>query len=528
MLAANFSSTSSSVDSSSEQLNEENDRQLVNPNNQNNRLNMIISYGKELLCIIAFILTTFASVQNNSPKVSRAVTPSPFFQRGFVDDYYLGQLTPTQTKVGLSDLSFVLYYAPWCSESQHSRKAYEHVAKVFYREAYFASINCWQPGSECRLQYSKIHSWPILMAYQRNGYGVQYQKNLWTEGALTKFVTSMLNPLQRLVTPDDLLEQITSRDALVVGFLDMQKHKRQFQSFHRSALKFRERDPFDEIGFSIVTGESANNFGVTHMPTVRAYIWNETLEYTGNFTSKEIVRWVSEKMHQVSVYLSPPGEKSMSMSAYFNHGPVLLYFTPRNYYSEISDSYVMLQQIGGEYYNCKADSWVQEMSRDYLQQRRIDNRIATQRLFEECRATFQKSFTEHRECNSHVSISFSNVLNSSKNMEEKVKNSPNFCGIDEVYENCGCEESCGKLKYISRMNKKEKRFVTSMLDNSDDDRSPKAINRYNLRRKCEMLKIQEKKSEAFFIIDDENASSLQLVTSLACQHNRSLSLLTGK
>lgn len=531
MLAANFSSTSSSVDSSSDHLNEDDDRQLANRinanSNRNNRLNMIISYGKELLCIIAFILTTFASIQTNQPKVSRAVTPSPFFQRGsFIEDYYQGQLQQTQSKVGLSDLSFVLYYAPWCSESQFSRKAFEHVARVFYREAYFSAINCWQPGSECRGQYSKIHSWPILMAYQRNGFGVQYQKNLWTEGALTKFVTSLLTPLQRLVTPDDLLEQITSRDAVVVGFLDIHKHRRQFQSFYRSALKFIERDPFDEIGFSIVTGESANNFGVSQMPTVRAYMWNETIEYTGNFTSKEIVRWVSEKLQQVSVYLSPSGQKSAITSAYFAHGPVLLYFTPRNYYSDISDTYVMLQQIGMEYYNCKEDSWVQEMSRDYLRERRIDNRRATQRLYQECRQTFQKSFTEHRECNSHVSVSFSNVLNSSKNIDEKLKSLPNFCGIDEVYESCSsCDETCGKTKYTARMNKRGKQFETSMLDNSDDDRSPEAINRFNLRRKCEMLKIQERKSEAFFV-DEESQSSLQLVAGLACRHNRSLSLLT--
>lgn len=526
MLAANFSSTSSSVDSSSDHLNEDDDRQLVPDNNRNNnRINMIISYGKELLCIIAFILTTFASVQNNQPKVSRAVTPQPFFQRGFVDDYYLGQLTPTQTKVGLSDLSFVLYYAPWCSESQYSRKAFEHVARVFHREAYFAAINCWQPGSECRIQYSKIHSWPILMAYQRNGYGVQYQKNLWTGSALTKFVTSMLNPMRRLVTPDDLLEQITSRNAVVVGFMDVQKHLRQYQSFYRSALKFLERDPFDEIGFSIVTGESASNFGVTITPTVRAYMWNETIEYTGNFTSREIVRWVSDKLHQVTLQISPQGQKSMSMSAFFNNGPVLLYFTPRNYYSEISDSYVMFQQIGMEYFNCKADSWVQEMSRDYLRERRIENRVAAQRLYEECRETFQKSFTEPHECNSHVSVSFANVLNSSKNIDEKLKSLPNFCGIDEGFESCGFDESCGKLRYSSKMNRKDKHKETSMLDNDDDERSPEAINRFNLRRKCEMLRIQQRKSEAYFI-DEEPISSLQLVTGLACEHNRSLSLLT--
>jgi hypothetical protein len=527
MFTANISSTSSSVDSSTDHLNEDNGQQIVNSNSpNNNRLNMIISYGKELLCILAFILTTFASVQNNSPKVSRAVTPSPLFPRGsLVEDYYLGQLTPTQTKVSLSDLSLVLYYAPWCSESQHSMKAFDHVSKVFYREVYFSAINCWQPGSECRMQYTKIHSWPILMAYQRNGFGVQYQKNLWTESALTKFITSLLNPIQRLVTPDDLLESMTSKDAIIVAFIDIQKQPKKFQIYKRAALKFLERDPFNEIGFTIVTGQSMENFGVVESPTIRAYMWNETLEFSGNFTSKEIIRWVNEKLHQVSIQFSPTGTKSMNLSPYLKHGPVLIYFTPRNYYSEISDSYVMLQQIGMDYYNCKGDEWVQEMSRDYLQQRRRDNKNNQLNLYRECRDTFRQSFTENRECNSHVSVSFSNVLNSSKNIEEKVKNLPNFCGIDDVYDGCSCDESCGKLKYLPKTNKKSVEYETSMLDNNDDDRSPEALKRYILRRKCEMLKIQERKNEAIFI-DDESSAPLLLISGMSCKFNRSLSLLS--
>lgn len=86
------------------------------------------------------------SVQN-SPKVSRAVTPVPFFSKGsYIEEYFGGQLNPTQTKVSLSELSFVFYYAPWSSDSVHARNAYEQVSRRFHRKAYFSAINCWQPG----------------------------------------------------------------------------------------------------------------------------------------------------------------------------------------------------------------------------------------------------------------------------------------------------------------------------------------------------------------------------------------------
>lgn len=159
----------SSVSSSLDPTIVENDYQVnsdLNRDNWNRRFNMVISYGKEILCIVAFILTTFArytrtslscqqidnhrlscSVQN-SPKASRAVTPVPFFPKGsYIEEYFGGQLTPTQTKVSLSELSFVLYYAPWSSDSVHSRSAYEQVSRRFHKEAYFSAINCWQPGT---------------------------------------------------------------------------------------------------------------------------------------------------------------------------------------------------------------------------------------------------------------------------------------------------------------------------------------------------------------------------------------------
>lgn len=42
-------------------------------------------------------------------------------------------------------------------------------------QVHFSAINCWNPGSECRLQHNKIPSWPILMAYTVTSRGVLYK-----------------------------------------------------------------------------------------------------------------------------------------------------------------------------------------------------------------------------------------------------------------------------------------------------------------------------------------------------------------
>jgi hypothetical protein len=182
----------------------------------------------------------------------------------------------------------------------------------------------------------------------------------------------MMNPLKRLSSPNDLLEIMTSKDAVMVAFLDIEKDKKQYNTFYKTSMKWLERDPFQEIGFGVVTGDLGRSFGVEDSPILRLYLWNETIEYYGNtsWTSKDITKWLGENLQQVSLWLSPPGIKSSSLAPYLKQGPVMLLFTPRNLYQEQSDAYIMFRQVGMEYYNCANDSWIQEMAREYLTQRR--------------------------------------------------------------------------------------------------------------------------------------------------------------
>lgn len=407
-----------------------------------------------------------------------------------------------------------------CTESQFSRSAYEHVAKLFYREAHFAAINCWQPNSECRSHYTKVQSWPILMAYQPSGNGIQYHKNLWTKSALTKFVTAMMNPLKRLTSPNDLLEIMTSKDAVLVAFLDIEKDKKQYNTFYKTSMKWLERDPFQEIGFGVVTGESADTFGVAEHPIMRLYLWNETIEYYGNssWTSKEITKWLGEHLQQVSLWLSPPGIKSSSLAPYLKQGPVMLLFTPRNLVQEQSDAYIMLRQVGMEYYNCANDSWIQEMAREYLSQRRIEIRESNKELQQKCIKYFKefedaqsKDALRIKSCiDKSIPVSFVHVLNSSKNFDRKSTTLlTDFCEVDQKLdglEQCGfdgvkmTEETCSVSRKQDPIFKSElkERFRTSMYNSEFDYRSPERLKKNLLRRKCEFLHLNEVKYENIY------------------------------
>lgn len=238
----------------------------------------------------------------------------------------------------------MFYYAPWCSESQYARESYEHISRLYYKEVHFAAINCWQPGGECRLQYAKVRSWPVLMAYLPNGVATQYH-GPWTKSALSRFVKSLLTPVKRFINPEDLLKATIGSDSVVVAFIDVKRNARSYRNYYTSSLLWLERDPFQEITFGVVTGDSARSFGVERIPTIRMYLWNETIEYNGNWSHSDINKWVVDHMQQVSLWLAPPGTKSTNLAPYLKQGPVLILFTPRNFYSGNIDAYDMVSII---------------------------------------------------------------------------------------------------------------------------------------------------------------------------------------
>lgn len=99
------------------------------------------------------------------PKISKIAPPQPFFDASsklgagsspVVHDYPAGNLNVVQERVKLSDISVVMFYAPWSAECQFARASFEEVAQMYGDEVHFAAVNCWQPGGECRHQYAKV------------------------------------------------------------------------------------------------------------------------------------------------------------------------------------------------------------------------------------------------------------------------------------------------------------------------------------------------------------------------------------
>ncbi|XP_059616682.1 thioredoxin domain-containing protein 11 [Phlebotomus argentipes] len=503
--------------------------------------NMIIYYGKEVICIIALVLTTYATLQNNATRTSRPPVPRHFFSAGsLVSDSPDGRLGPTQTRVTLSELSFVLYYAPWCGNSQRAREAYDHAARLFYRDAHFAAINCWQPGGECRLQYSKVQSWPVLMAYMPGGLAVQFNGQ-WLPKNLVKFVRSLIQPIQRVSIPNELLKMLTGHDAVVVAFMDMEKHQKAYQMFFQTAVKFLERDPVREMQFAVVTGESAKAFGVDTVPSIRLYQWNETLEYfNSTWTVPNITSWIVDHNQQVTLWMSPPGTKSKVFAQFIKQGAGLLLFTPRNFYWDWTDGYTMMRQMGMEYYNCLGDKWINEMSREFMTYQRKDHHYNHVELKDMCedlvrRLQRQSPFGSASQPPRHRSISvhFVNVLNSSKNVESDLLR--DICHIEEdaVSKYTHPEApSCHSRSVQSERRHCDGDFFEELSSHAQpsmnpyDKRSPEGLRSIAHRRQCELLYHGEMIQEAIFFNASQSSADLaEGFSGLACKYNKTMSFI---
>uniref|UniRef100_A0A2M4A3I6 Putative thioredoxin/protein disulfide isomerase n=1 Tax=Anopheles triannulatus TaxID=58253 RepID=A0A2M4A3I6_9DIPT len=539
------------------------------------RISMIIIYGREALCILALLLTTYATIQNTPPKIAKAPPPVPFFSKGsFVSDFPTGSLGTTQTRVSVSELSFVFYYAPWCAESQFAREAYEAVARLYYRQAHFAAINCWQPEGACKQRYPKVQSWPVLMAYLQNGLALQYHQ-AWTPASLSRFVQSLMTPLQRFVNPADLMERMTGKDAVIVAYVDMATESSFYQRYYQAALKWVEKDSFQGVPFGVVTGQSASLFGVETVPSIRLYLWNETIEYIGkeSWAPQDMVSWIHKQLQVVSMWIAPPGStKSATIAPGLEQGPVLFLFTPRSLYTEFDDStdaYMMLRQLSMQYYNCGEDNWVKEMAQEYIADQRV---LGSERYFykqQECerilgRHPAQEDDTDptrtgrgRREAfKSTVSVSFVNVLNSSKFVDGrkhggKGDRSDGYCEAVPAPrgDDGSCSDSCGtfgperkpSLRWTGRPEEQEECFAkmpstqsepvqSSRIDATNDYRGPLLLTKQYLRHQCELMRLAENDGTYRFFPEagERNATNaaLDTISGLACKHNKTLTFFS--
>ncbi|KAJ8943292.1 hypothetical protein NQ318_017310 [Aromia moschata] len=468
---------------------------------------------------LAIFLSRNDNTGSSNQEVSKPPAAYPFFPRdSIITDWYRGQISKAIEQARSSDIAFVMFYAPWDAESQAARKEFEATASYMQEYVTFAAVNCWQPNSECRNQYSKVYRWPILIAYPSHGRGVQYNGPISTPH-LIKFLQKVCRPLLRY-NEEGLTE---SEDAYVVASLNASPGSRDFAVLYTTALKYLEKDPLQCVTFYV-------NPEPVSEPSLQLHLWNETLIYPleeKEWRPDEILQWIFQNVHQVTSWVAPSWTKSYVLSRSLQPGPTLILFTPKNPLQTHMDYYNMLQEIGYEYYNCDDDVLV-NLHMLNMKLKRSRNILEHKSLMQRCRFKQQpsktivshlnpKTWANTSSCDRNENLKGCSLLEKEVNYfcsnlkgSECVEFSPVI--LDDVEK--PCERIPGEF------------YKTSMLSGENDFRSAEQLLKHLDSERCRHFMSAQKYHPAIFedpFVGEKNKNIN--VTGLACNTNSSLTLV---
>ncbi|XP_046462929.1 thioredoxin domain-containing protein 11-like [Daphnia pulex] len=364
-------------------------------------LSTTMRYLGEILVVILFVFTSYASLQKGSLKIQSQSPPVPLLNsNATVSDFYGGDIATPFTTVLHSDVSLVMYYAPWDFDSQLAIHDFEKIAKKYKGQVFCSSINCWVSNGACKKTFPKLRSFPLILGYVGGTKGVQYRGPLQYE-YLDKFVQSLLKPLKRIETVADLYKLLTQSTAVVTGYFNFDSVKPNgFYSFYLASLRNLEYDAHESIAFAIATNpNAANRLGIHLITTsqqfdVRLHLWNETLIYPHNENTIDVPRflqWIHYRSHSPIQLIWPSCRKNQLIQHYLieQQRPSLILFT-----STLTPSYqtLMVKEVAFDYNNCAFSLRIARLIEEIQRQRYA---METSRLAAERQCSI---FEKEREC----------------------------------------------------------------------------------------------------------------------------------
>ncbi|CAK9802194.1 Thioredoxin domain-containing protein 11 [Anthophora plagiata] len=523
--------------------------------------NKMFSYARKIIrFFLAIIFTALAALHSSSPKVSKPPLAKPFFnQSSIVLDFYKGHLGAMIERVTDADFSFVMYYAPWDAESQAVRQEFEKVAQYYHSQIFFAAINCWHPSSECRIHYNKIQSYPVLMLYPSRDFGIEY-RGIHTWPYMIRFLNTVMNPIIRITHKDQLTELLVNYDAVVIGYFNFTGLDKTpgYKEFYKASIRALEEDPNREVVFAIVTSalSSERDYNIYKFPSANLYMWSGSLRYPedSEWTSENILNWVSSSIHQPVLWLQPPGIKALTLAPYLKEGPVLFLFTPRNPLHLENYNYNLIKEVGLRYYNCAN----KVLPKEIVERLSFKRRTAIAKHSERnklCKQILNETKNQTHE--SQINVSIQRWINDSccanvvmnkcslckKDILENAKKETSICKLNSAKIDHVCktadifkisnmenqqekyEVCCNQDKYQNGFASTSKKYKTSLFTaNYEDMQSADAIKQAHLRSNCKRWITGNKYHLPIFPRDNVEHPNINLTESV-CKINKTLTLI---
>nr|XP_009861822.1 thioredoxin domain-containing protein 11 isoform X2 [Ciona intestinalis] len=282
-----------------------------------------------ILTFVFFIQRLWDGV-HSSPQTRSAPQPTPIITHPPIHDLPTGSLVHLQYLLSISEISLVLYYAPWCERSFSSVKELNKTAQVFHKQVSFVAINCWWDQGECRGN-NNFQSFPHLYLHHRSLKTPVHYNGPHTHQYFARFVSKVLSPFTYLGTLDVVEGYLNNGKTSIIASAGVNLTSNELlQQFLQISLQSLSKFPSWAIQMGLITSPFLHTTLGMKEGYMRIYNGGRGVgEISLNSTWEVVEGWMEKKKDPIVVpRILSSGQKSNLFFQVLNKGPTLVAFLP--------------------------------------------------------------------------------------------------------------------------------------------------------------------------------------------------------
>ncbi|XP_076808644.1 thioredoxin domain-containing protein 11-like isoform X1 [Clavelina lepadiformis] len=293
---------------------------------------IMIKRPEILICLTALFSLAIQLWEgaNGAVKTRKAAQPKMFFNSSHhVTNIFYGALSKRDVILNLSEISFVLYYAPWDLESSTAARHFSDIALHFHQQVSFVAINCWWDGGDCKGNF-KVESFPQIRLHHKILKFPIHYKGPHLRKYYRKFLEKVLNPTTYLGDSQSVDDFIKGHQVSILTSFAGAFSKKVFVQYNRLALKMLETNfqfPTD-FGF-VLSQELSSRFELRRHElklfdrSQSDFYASKQFKFSMNSSLDDVIQWISFNK-QVLHRLILTGEKCNKIHKILKDGPSLI------------------------------------------------------------------------------------------------------------------------------------------------------------------------------------------------------------
>lgn len=250
---------------------------------------------------------------------------SAFIQLSLAGEEDVLDLTDSDftTRVGETETTLVMFYAPWCGHCKRLKPEYAKAAELLKNDdppIALAKVDCTEGGKDTCSKFS-VSGYPTLKIFRNGEVSRDYSGPREANG-IVKYMRSQVGPSSRPIeTEDDLKKFISKEDTAVVGFFEKETDLKA--AFISLAEKLREKVRFGHTTNSdVLKAHKQTDAVVLYRPKHMSNKFEEDfVVYTGSADSTDLNDFVKKNYHGLVGHRtreSSPDFKHPLVTAYYN------------------------------------------------------------------------------------------------------------------------------------------------------------------------------------------------------------------